>query len=211
MSNDFTSRTARVPSRSYKRRFTISKHAIERFRERVEEEFMHRSDDDLSNVLDERVYHAESTYQVRDPRAPDEITTLRSVTCRHATFYAVVRNATVVTVLDEEMARNNFDGQWKTVLNAPFAALRDLKLPAPTAPASSPPPVAPAAPEAPDTLAEAGVAYARARRRKHECTEAITTLKAELDRATEALREATLAVDETHQRLIDLADEGEVP
>lgn len=205
---DFISRTARVPARHYKRHYTISKHAIERFRERVDEEFRHRADEDLSNVLDERVHHAESTYQVRDPRAPDDITTLRSVTCRHATYYAVVRNAAVVTVLDEDMARNNFDGQWSSILNAPFAVLRDLKLP-PAVPPSPSPALPPAA--AADPLAEAGVAYARARRQKHECMETVTALKAELDRATEALHQAEAAVDQTHQRLVDLAGGGEVP
>ncbi len=161
------------------------------------------------NLLDERVHHAESNYQVRDPRAPDDITTLRSVGCRHATYYAVVRNATVVTVLDEEMARNNFGSQWTPILNAPFEALRGLKIPPP------PVPVLPAAatettPPA-DQLAEAGVAYARARKQKHACTEAVTQLRAELEHATEDLRAAELAVDETHQRLIDLTDGGELP
>jgi hypothetical protein len=105
---DFSSRSARIPARHHKRRYTISRHAIERFRERVDEEFRHRDDEDLSNLLDDRVCHAESTYQVRDPRAPDDITTLCSVACRHATYYVVVRNMTVVTLLDEDMARNNF-------------------------------------------------------------------------------------------------------
>jgi hypothetical protein len=215
VSNDFISRTARVPPRHYKRRYTISKHAIERFRERIDEEFRHRDDEDLSNVLDERVHHAETTYEVRDPRAPDEITTLRTVACRHATYYAVVRNSTVVTVLDEDMARNNFNGQWAPVMNAPFTVLRDLKLPPPALPTArspAPPPALPAAPvAAPDPLEEAGVAYARARRQKHECTEAVSALRAELDRATEALRQAEEAVVETHQRLVDLAGGGEVP
>ena len=140
---DFKSRTARVPPRHHKRRYTISKHAIDRFRERVDEEFRHRDSDDLANLLDDRVHHAETTYEVRDPRAPDEITTLRSVGCRHATYYAVVRNDTVVTVLDEDMARNNFNGQWATVMNTPFKALRDMKLP-PAAPLSlSPGPATP--------------------------------------------------------------------
>jgi len=210
MSNDFASRTARVPPRHHKRRYAISKHAIERFRERVDEQHRHRDDDDLANLLDERVHHAENTYEVRDPRAPDEITTLRTVACRDATYYAVVRGSTVVTVLDEEMASNNFNGQWSPILNAPFTALRDLKLP-PLTPTPTAPAALPAAPSAADPLAEAGVAYARARRRKRECTEAVTALKAALDRAAEELRQAEAAVDETHQRLIDLAGEGEVP
>jgi hypothetical protein len=121
-----------------------------------------------------------------------------------------VRNDTVVTVLDEDMAKNNFDGQWSPVLNAPFTALRDLKLP-PPAPAPAPVSALSAAPFPPDALAEAGVAYARARRRKHECAEVVTALRIELDRAAEELRQAEQAVDETHQRLVELAGGGEIP
>jgi hypothetical protein len=234
--SDFISRSAR-PSRSYKRRFMISRHALDRFRERVDEEFRHRDDDDLGNLLDERVQHAEYTYQVRDPRAPDAITTLRSVACRHATYYAVVRSGTVITVLDEEMARNNFDGQWSPILNAPFEVLRGLKIPpqvpalpaaaivaalpaaaslepvqsppppsTPTPPLSSPTPTTPPPPPPSDPLAEAGAAYARARKRRHACAAEVAALKEQLDRATEALLEAELAVEETHQQLIGLTD-----
>lgn len=242
----FASRSARVPARNYKRRLSVSKHAVERFRERVDEEFRHRDDEDLSNLLDERISHAEVNYQVRDPRAPDDITTLRSVACRHATYYAVVRNNTVVTLLDEDMARNNFDGQWKPVLNAPFTVLRDMKIP-PSLPAL-PAPQLPATPEDPtadlrpidadmpatasgdsvlagedrpaeaaaasapavsDSLAEAGVAYAQARRQRHACEETVAALKLRLDRATEALLAAELAVEDTHRRLIELAEKEE--
>jgi hypothetical protein len=251
--SDFISRSTR-PSRSYKRRFMISRHALDRFRERVDEEFRHRDDDDLGNLLDERVQHAEFTYQVRDPRAPDAITTLRSVACRHATYYAVVRSGTVITVLDEEMARNNFDGQWSPILNAPFEVLRGLKIPpqVPALPAAaivaalpaaaslepvqspppstptppllltpllsptpplSPTPTTPPPPPPSDPLAEAGAAYARARKRRHACAAEVAALKEQLDRATEALLEAELAVEETHQQLIGLTDRegGDLP
>jgi hypothetical protein len=202
---DFSSRSARIPPRHHKRSFAISKHAIDRFRERVDEEFRHRDDDDLGNLLDERVRHAESNYQVRDPRAPDEITTLRSVACKHATYWAVIRDQTVVTVLDEEMARNNFQGQWAVVLNTPFAALRDLKLSVAPPAASVPKPVPAPAPEVPaDPLAEAGVAYARARKRKHACAENVARLQAELERADVELRDAMLAVEEARRHLDDL-------
>ena len=222
---DFSSRSARMPPRHHKRNYTISQHAIDRFRERVDEQFRHRNDDDLGNLLDDRVRHAETNYQVRDPRAPEEITTLRSVACKHATYWAVIREQTVVTVLDEEMARNNFQGQWAVVLNTPFAALRDLKLPvavpAPK-PAPSPAPAAAPAAPAPDMLAEAGVAYARAQKHKHACTETIARLKAELEqtvarlkteleRADVELREATLGVEEASRQLDELAGGENLP
>jgi len=214
MSGDFTSRTARVPPRHHKRRLAISKHAIERFRERVDEEFRHRDDDDLGNLLDERLNRAEFNYQVRDPRAPDDITTLRSVACRHATYYAVVRHETVVTVLDEEMARKNFDSQWSPIMNNPFEVLRGLKI-APPPPSIAAPiaaaPIAAAPVEAPppavaDPLAEAGAAYARARKQRSACEAAVVAIKADLERATEALLKAERTVEETHRKLIDLAE-----
>jgi hypothetical protein len=230
--SDFTSRTARVPTRYYKRRLTISEHAIERFRERVDEEFRHRDDEDLANLLDERLSYAEFTYQVDDPRAPNAVTTIRSVACRHATYYAVVREDTAITVLDEEMARNNFE-PWIPVLVTPqglklLASSRLPALPAASVQQALPAPNAedPAAPvtvgdqvetEAPaaaavlpaDPLAEAGVAYARARRHQHACEAAVAAIKAELDRATEVLLEAELAVEDTHRRLLDLAGRGD--
>lgn len=235
---DFSSRTARIPPRHHKRAYTISKHAVDRFRERVDEEFRHREDEDLSNLLDARVKHAESSYEVRDPRAPDEITNLRSVACRHATYWAVVRGSTVVTVLDEEMAKNNFNGQWATVLNTPFTALRNLKLPTTAKP---PPALTPVlvkmegknpvvqnqaeiaeaktdvaarvadASEELDPLVEAGVAYARARKRKHACGELVVKLRAELQRAEEELQAAALDVNESHRRLVDLTGGEELP
>jgi hypothetical protein len=226
VSNDFTSRTARVPTRFHKRRLTISDHAIERFRERVDEEFRHRNDNDLGNLLDERLSYAEFNYQVHDPRAPEAITTIRSVACRHATYFAVVRDETVITVLDEEMAHNNFD-PWTPVLittQGPklLAAPRLPALPSPpqpqALPAAEPSADKPAeiaeAVEAPLTddelLAEAGIAYARARKQQRACEGVVAAIKADLDRATEALLEAELAVDDTHRRLMDLAGKGDL-
>lgn len=214
MTADFRSRLSRVPPRHHKRQLTISLHAVERFRERVDEEFRHRDNEDLSNLLDERLRHSEFSTHVRDPRAPDEITTLRSVACRDATLYAVIRSATVVTVLEEEMARNNF-GQppaKNPVPNTPFAVLRDLKI-APTPPAAAAVVPEPAAtpPIPADPLAEAGVAYAMARRHRHTCAENVTALNAALERANEELRLAELGVEQTHKRLIDLSGGGEIP
>jgi hypothetical protein len=198
VSSDFTSRTARVPTRHYKRRFTITDHAVERFRERVDEEFRHRDDTDLANLLDERISYAEHNYQVHDHRAPQAVTTLRSVACRNATYYAVVRDETAVTLLDETMARNNFD-PWTPVEVTPHGlkVLTPPRLPVPLAPQP-----------AEDRIAEAGVAYARARQQQYACKEAVAALKAELDRAYEALFAAELAAESAHRRLINLASGG---
>jgi len=224
----FTSRSARAPTRAHKRRLTISEHAIERFRERVDEEFRHRNDNDLGNLLDERLGYAEFNYQVLDHRAPEAVTTLRSVACHHATYYAVVRDETVITVLDEAMARNNFEA-WTPVLitaNGPKILPappppRQASLPAPAPAPSTEDPIAAVTedprtevevevtttspPTAEDPLAEAGIAYARARRHQHECEVLVATIKAELNRAFEARFEAELAVENTHRRLVDLA------
>jgi hypothetical protein len=198
VSSDFTSRTARVPARHYKRRLTISEHAVERFRERVDEEFRHRDDNDLANLLDERLGYAEHTYQVHDPRAPQAVTTLRSVACRNATYYAVVRDETAVTLLDEQMVHNNFD-PWIPVEVTPHGlkTLTPPLLPASLAPQ-----------QAGDPIAEAGVAYARARQQQYACKEVVAALKAELDHAYEALFAAELAAESAHRRLIDLAGGG---
>ena len=207
MSSDFTSRTARVPTRHYKRRFTITDHAVERFRERVDEEFRHRDDTDLANLLDERISYAEHNYQVHDHRAPQAVTTLRSVACRNATYYAVVRDETAVTLLDEAMARNNFD-PWTPVEATPHGlkVLTPSRLPViPAPPVEDSPPTQ----TAEDLLAEAGVAYAHARKQQYACKEAVATLKAELDRAHEALFAAELAAESAHRRLINLASGGE--
>ena len=194
------------PARTYKRRFIISSHALDRFRERVDEELKHRDDHDLGNLFDDRVHHATHTHVVKDPRVPDIPTQLCEISCHRTTdgnpqtvYYAVVRENTVVTLLDEQMARNNFGGQWGTSggtsMNRPFSALGNLKIP--VAPAKEP--IAES-----DPLAEAGIAYARARKQASLCAAAVEQARAELLRAEEAMREATLLVDDTHQRLLDL-------
>lgn len=219
---EFTSRTARVPTRHYKRRLTISEHAIERFRERVDEEHRHRDNEDLANLLDERLRYAEFNYQVHDTRAPQAVTTIRSIGCRDATYYAVVRDETAITVLDEEMARNNFD-PWIPVLITPNGP---KPLTPPRLPTLPPPPQLPVLPALPatevaivlalsaadpaaDPLEAAGIAYARARRQHHACEAAVAAIKADLDRAVEALLEAELAVEDTHRQLLDLAGRGD--
>lgn len=124
----FTSRTARVSS-SYKRKYNISTHALQRFRERVDDEFRHRDDRDLMNLLDDKLRATDKKFDVRDPRAPGEVTKLYEISTRKAgTFYAVVREETAVTVLDKEMAANNFAGQWEPILNLPFQGLKNFVL-----------------------------------------------------------------------------------
>lgn len=185
----------------HKRRLAISSHAIERFRERVDEEFRHRNDEDLGNLLDTRIHHSEFSWEVSDPRAPAARTTLKSVTCRNATYYAVVRDATVITLLDEEMARNNFEGQWPPV-NTPFSSLKDLKIP--VAPPSPSPKTA--VPHEEDPIALAGITYARARQQLRVREAEVAALKARLEQATEEMLEAKRSLDEAHDHLVQLTD-----
>lgn len=98
----------------YTRRLHISEHAIERFRERAEKEHQARSDDDLGNLLDERIRFAEKSETFFDTREPDDVTAAVQVTRHDGThFYAVIRENVVVTVLDEEMFDMNFaKGLW---------------------------------------------------------------------------------------------------
>lgn len=91
--------------------FQVSAHALERFRERVEEEFTHRSDDDLADLMNARLSAPISVGDVTDPRAPDTVTRLYSFECRTGTkLVAVVRDRIVITVLDDWMAQTNYPG-----------------------------------------------------------------------------------------------------
>lgn len=92
--------------------FRVSEHALERFRERVEEEFTHRGDDDLADLLNTRITNRLCSAHVKDPRCPGVVTVLYKFECRDGgKLVAVVRDQTVVTVLDDWMARNNY-GDW---------------------------------------------------------------------------------------------------
>lgn len=128
--NGFMSRNSRAPTPRRRLTYRISLHALQRFRERVDDEYASRDDDDLINLFDEKLRFAEKKHDVRDPRAPGEVTTLYELSTRKAgTFYAVVRQDTAVTVLDEDMVKSNFAEQFKPILHLPFAGLKDLKLP----------------------------------------------------------------------------------
>lgn len=109
--------------------FRVSDHAMERFRERVREDTAHRSHDDLADLLNERIRSSARKVETTDPRCPGQPTTLYAVGSQSESEYvAVVRDETVVTILDDWMAQRNFE-DWKPVLAAsPFAALANMKL-----------------------------------------------------------------------------------
>lgn len=147
----------------YSRTYVITKHAIERFRERVDEEFSARSDGDLGNLLDERVRVATDKTVITDLEECDRPTFVHAITNRDGKiYYAIVRDLTVVTVLDQEMLEVNFSsGRWKKGgFNTPFAAaaktLRGLVV---EEPAERPAPKPPDPPE-PD-IAKLGAAVAQ--------------------------------------------------
>ena len=195
----FTARIARKLSASYKRRYRISSHARDRFRERVDaEDLGYRSDDDVMNLLDNRVSHAAHQFRVCDPRKPAAVTTLFEVPCIDGLYYAVERENTVVTLLDAQMARNNFGEQWTPVINNPFEKLRDLKIAIAAKPSVSAALPATASPASPvvDPLESARDAYARARALQHAREEVVAA-------ALSALREASAMVDVAHQHLIE--------
>ena len=189
----FISRTSRAPS-NYKRKYTISVHALERFRERVDDEYTCRDDHDLMNLLDEKLRAAAHKWDVRDPRAPNHVTKLYEIETRKVgVFYAVVRDETAVTVLDKEMAANNFAGQWSPILNLPFEGLRDFMLPAkvPVAVAVTAPvePTIETLPVSPLQVAEQ--TFSAAWVRKEAATRALENAARELDEAKIALEVAT--------------------
>jgi hypothetical protein len=191
----FISRSSRMTS-NYKRKYTISQHALERFRERVDDEYTCRDDHDLMNLLDEKLRGARQKWDVRDPRAPTHVTKLYEISTRKVgVFYAVVRDETAVTVLDKDMAANNFAGQWAPILNLPFEGLRDFVLP-------SKPPVAVAAAalveatvETPPVVIEplqiAEETFAAAWARKEAAVAAVEAADRELVEARDALEAAT--------------------
>lgn len=123
------------PSKSYR----VSEHAMERFRERVDEHTAHRAFDDLADLLNARIKASRRSMDVTDHRCPDEVTTLYELGGQtEAVYVAVVRNATVVTILDEWMAGNNFP-EWRPALHSPFAQqLAKLKIEPPPPPPPDP-------------------------------------------------------------------------
>lgn len=222
-----TSRNDRPPN-DYRRQFTISKHAVDRFRERVDEEFRCRDDYDLSNLLDEKIRHAEHCYSVDDPRAPGEMTLLYEIQMRKTgTFHVVVRNETAITVLDPEMAKRNFATAWKPTMNKPFTAdkLKNVIVTQPsplsqrdkailrgdiqpTTQEIALPTVVGAAPSY-SPLELAGFAHARALRRQSECTRAVARARKALVDAEAALEQATAECATAHQTMMDLVGADE--
>jgi hypothetical protein len=142
-----------------RRALRVSEHAMIRFRERVEEELLHRGDDDLADLLNERIRAAALSREVVDPREPRIQTTLHLFESRTGMrLVAVVREKCVVTVLDDWMARNNYPG-WEggsssPPLAAPLASPLGDKIRAlAVVPAPPAPPVAlPALPAEPASL-----------------------------------------------------------
>jgi len=106
----------------------VSEHAMLRFRERVEEEFLYRSDEDLGDLLNERIRVAILSREVVDPRAPGTPTMLHLFESRTGMqLVAVVRDKCVVTVLDDWMARNNYPG-WDGPATPPLSSSLGQKL-----------------------------------------------------------------------------------
>lgn len=135
-------------------RYWISEHAVQRFRDRVDDDTKARTDRDLGLLLDERIHVAilagKST-QVVDADAPAEDTRVVQIESRSGQNCFVVmrphavngypRTRTVggpgcraplaITVLTSEMASRNYVvKQWK-VANRPFAGKLDFVQPAP--------------------------------------------------------------------------------
>jgi len=218
------SRNDRGQGSTYRRKYTISVHAVERYRERVDEEFRHRDDQDLGNMLDEKLQHPESTQTVRDPRAPEEVTQLFEIVMRTGSnYYVVMRNDTAITVLDPSMVKINFkEGTWKQALNTPFAndalkkTMHDIQVngakkptPIEQAKAEIALPVADAAP-AFSPLELAGLTHARSLRRCREVDVALERAKREVERLEADKLTAQTECETARLTLFKLAEEGDV-
>lgn len=215
---------------NYQRKYNISVHALERFRERVDEEFRYRDDIDLGNLLDEKLKHPESKHTVRDPRAPEEVTQLYEIVMRSgANYYVVMRNETAITVLDPDMAQRNFAESWKPTLNTPFnndtlkKALHDVQVagrvkltPIDEAVLRGdvPPKMESVEVALPahgsgielTPLERAGLEHARALRRKHEAQLAVDVARRGLAEAERALLDADAACEKARLALFETVE-----
>lgn len=223
------SRNDRGAHQNYKRKFTISVHAIERYRERVDEEFKHRDDQDLGNMLDEKLQHPESKQTVRDAKAPEEVTQLYEIVMRTGSnYFVVMRNDTAVTVLDPSMVKTNFaEGTYKVAMNTPFTsdALRQIQAAGPRrltpqeqaiARGDLPPPkksevALPANGAAPalSPLEAAGIAHARALRKCREVDIALERAKREVERLGAEKLAAQTECHDAHAKLTALVEASE--
>lgn len=196
----------RAPSHKRECRYHITIHALERFRERVDEEMQSRPDRDLSLLLDERLRHAIDTgncTDIVDVASEGEDTKVVLIENRNgARSYVVMRPApdakpptlSAVTVLTAEMGEVNFaTGRWYVVHRPLAAALAGVRV---TVLATPPParidtPVVPVLEVAPlgTRLSQAVAAERTAKARK-------VTAGAEWVAAQAAAVEATALVDE---------------
>lgn len=187
----------------------VSDHAMLRFRERVEEEFLHRSDDDLADLLNDRLRAPVLSREVIDPREPKIPTMLHLFECRTGErLVAVVREKCVVTVLEDWMARSNYpgweDGTPPAPLGSPLAdkikALAIVPVPVPSLPPAPEPSVsvASARPDAYGALA----AECRALGQK---LRALRDQRSELEAQIDATQ---TDYEEKRGRLLAIMDEG---
>jgi hypothetical protein len=216
-----------APVSRYRRRYTISTHAVDRFRERVDQDTKCRPHHDLANLLDEKVQQSKSQYTVRDPRAPESATQLFAIEMRGGTYFAVVRDETVITVLDESMVKTNYEVNWKPVLNAPFAdKLKGVQIAKPPEKLDQTPkqivktpidqailvgalPLPVNSPPLPNPLDTAGADYARALKRKRDAQLAVDAAKQAVTTAEQAFFDAEVECEQARLALFTLAEGAE--
>jgi len=215
-------RSDRAPN-NYQRKFDIREHAIDRFRERVDEEYRCRSEHDLGNLLDEKLKQAVRRFSVDDPRAPGKLTILVEIETRTSTFYVVTRGIAAITVLDPSMAKTNFavwtplDERGNLIADvqaAPprlsFTPIDQARLRGDLLPALPPSPeiALPTHGSAPEftLLEKAGLAHARALKRSKDCELAVTHAKQTLAKAEADLEEAKVALATAAAELMEAVD-----
>ncbi len=185
----------KAPHMNHKRAYTISAHAIERFRERAMDKDVLALDDwGIGNVIDATVRQNDESTIVIDTRNSD--TETQVARCRYrdgAPFLAVIRDKTVVTILDIDMLATNVDnGSWRRKINSPFTATA-LAGVVPVVETTTPPiperairfggpgPTTVSV-EAPDALVDRlGVEYGRAKVAARRASIAVLKLRSEAD------------------------------
>jgi hypothetical protein len=210
------------PAATYQRKFRITSHAIERFRERVDEEFKSLGDAAAGNLLDERIrFGSEERYidHSNEGRYAAETSIAYKLENRNgSSCYAIVRDNVVMTVLSPEMVdANRRSGLWTDApdpldgrevgvtpaMSRPLLTAEDAVTAAGTVAVTVAMPLPQSTPSA-VAIREAGARYAMAMRAEREAMraerEAIAARDAagiEVEAAERALHELVDAVGPT--------------
>lgn len=107
-------KAGKAPEPMYARQLMIGHKALMNFREMLGQDYIHRPDGDVKNLLDEMVSKQPAPlHVVTDINHSDELTRVYPIDVNGGTRYAVVRDGRIVTLLGAVMVEKNLrDGSW---------------------------------------------------------------------------------------------------